>query len=577
MEKKELIHILEEIGTMLDLKGENPFKSRAYFSAARTLETITEDINELVASGKISEIKGIGKALSEKIGTLLHTGHLAYYEDLKQQTPPGLLEMLKIPGLGSKKVKAVYDQLNVSSLGELEYACRENRLRDLDGFGQKSQDKILANIELFKKYSERFLYSTAESAASDLINYLERNTKFIRLSIAGSLRRKKETVKDIDIVASSEIHDRSRLINYFVNYDQCERVVNQGDTKSSIILHSGISADLRIVDDKEYPFILHHFTGSKEHNTALRALAKTMDMKMNEYGIFAKGQRIDCQDESAIFAELGLDFIPPELRENMGEIEAAKHKNLPELYTGEPFYGILHVHTTYSDGSNTLQEIVDACRKMNLKYVGICDHSKSAFYANGLTEDRLTDQFKEIDLLNKELEGFHIFKGIEVDILSDGTLDYSDDILSQCDFVIASVHSIFSLTREAMTERICRALENPYVSILGHPTGRLLLGREPYAVDMHQVIRTAGKNGKAIEINSSPYRLDLDWRLGKLAKANGVKTVLNPDAHMIDGLSEYQYGIGIARKAWFEGIDILNTLSIQELTDYFFQQRSLFT
>ena len=574
MDKKELTHILEEIGTMLDLKGVNPFKSRAYFNAARTLETLSEDINELVASGEISQIKGIGKALSDKISTLLQTGHLPYYEDLKEQTPPGLLEMLKIPGLGSKKVKTVYEQLKISSIGELEYACRENRLRDLAGFGQKSQDKILANIELHKKYSERFLYSKAESAANEVITYLQKNKKFVRLNIAGSLRRKKETVKDIDIVASSKEADRAELMDYFVHYDQCEQVVNQGDTKSSLVLQAGINADLRIVDDEDYPFTLHHFTGSKEHNTALRALAKTMDMKMNEYGIFKNDRRIDCKDEPAIFKQLGLDFIPPELRENMGEIEAAKQRKLPDLYTGKPFCGLLHVHTTYSDGANTLEEIVNACRKMNLQYVGICDHSKSAFYANGLSEERLLQQFTEIDVLNKKLEDFQIFKGIEVDILGDGELDFADDILSQCDFVIASVHSSFSMSQETMTDRICRALENPYVSMLGHPTGRLLLGREPYAVDMKRVITTAGKTGKAIEINSSPYRLDMDWRWGKLAIANGVKTALNPDAHAIEGLSEYRYGIGIARKAWFEGIDVLNTYSSKELADYFTEQRS---
>jgi DNA polymerase (family 10) len=575
MDKKEIIYILEEIGIMLDLKGENPFKSRAYFNAARTLESLSEDLNKLVTSGEISQVKGIGKALVEKIGALIKTGHLPYYEDLKEQTPPGLLEMLKIPGLGSKKVKTVYEQLNISSVGELEYACRENRLRDLDGFGQKSQDKILANIELHKKYSERFLYSTAESAANEIISYLQKNKKFIRLSVAGSLRRKKETVKDIDIVASSKATDRAELMDYYVHYDQCEHVVNHGDTKSSITLQSGINTDLRIVDDEEYPFILHHFTGSKEHNAALRALAKTMDMKINEYGIFKKDRRIDCEDESAIFRQFGLEFIPPELREDMGEIDAARNKNLPDLYTGNPFYGVLHVHTTYSDGANTLQDIVNACRKMNLQYVGICDHSKSAFYANGLTEERLIHQFAEIDVLNKKQEDFHIFKGIEVDILGDGTLDFTDDILSKCDFVIASVHSSFSLSLEAMTNRICRALENPYVSILGHPTGRLLLGREPYAVDMQRIITAAGKNGKAIEINSSPYRLDLDWRWGKLAIANGVKTALNPDAHAIEGLSEYSYGIGIARKAWFEGMDILNTYSTKDLAVYFTEQRSL--
>jgi len=327
--------------------------------------------------------------------------------------------------------------------------------------------------------------------------------------------------------------------------------------------------DLRIVNEDEFPFALHHFTGSKEHNTAMRSLAKNMNLKMNEYGLFRGQERISCMDEMDIFKVLDLQYIPPELREDMGEIEAAQKGEIPALYDGDPFYGILHVHSNYSDGTNTLEEIVDACQKMNLKYMGICDHSKSAYYANGLNEERVLRQHKEIDRLNSRLNNFKIYKGIEVDILGDGSLDFSDDFLSCFDFVIASIHSNFGLGEEAMTKRLVSAIEHPHVTMLGHPTGRLLLGREPYAVNMEKVIEAAGKAGKTIEINSSPYRLDLDWRWGKYAKSKGIKTALNPDAHSVEGLADYKYGIGIARKGWLVTRDILNSYTTDELSHFF--------
>jgi DNA polymerase (family 10) len=569
MEKKEISKVLEEIGKILEIKGENPFKTRAYYNAARTIETLGVDINQLVESGEIANIKGIGKALSEKISLLVKTGTLPYYEDLKASLPDGLLEMLSIPGLGPKKVRAINEKLHISSIGELEYACLENRLRDLEGFGQKSQDKILHSIYLYKKYSERFLYSIAELEAQELLEYLKKQQKVIRLHLAGSLRRRNEIVKDIDIIASCFEKDRKELMQYFIDFPQRESVINQGTTKSTVVLNSGLNCDLRLVNDAEFAYALHHFTGSKEHNTAMRTLAKSMNMKMNEYGLYRMNERIKCKNERDIFNTLSLQYIPPELRENMGEIEAAQKNELPNLYNGDPFYGLFHVHTNYSDGANSISEIVEACKKMGLQYLGICDHSKSAFYANGLDEIRITEQHKEIDLLNSKLIDFRIFKGIEVDILPDGQLDFPDTFLVNFDFVIASVHSSFGLDKNLMTKRIIRAIENPNVTMLGHPTGRLLLGREPYSLDMESVIKSAGKMGKVIEINSSPYRLDLDWRWGKFAKLQGIKTALNPDAHSVDGLLDYKYGIGIARKGWFERHNILNSYTAKEIANYF--------
>jgi len=569
MNKKELIRILEEIGILLELKGENPFKARAYYNAARQFETINADIEELVSSGKIADVKGIGKALTDKISTLVTTGELPYYQELKSSVPGGLFDILKIPGLGTKKVKMIYEKLDVASPGELEYACRENRLRDLSGFGQKSQDNILKNIEQFKKYRQHFLFSVAELEARNLMEYLQENKNIIRIEIAGSLRRKTEIIKDIDIVASCEEKKRNIIMDYFTTSPQIMEIVVKDSTKSTVKLQSGINANLHLVDDARFPLALYHATGNKEHNTAMQSLAQTKNLKLNEYGLFQNDKPLTCKNENDIFKKLDLVYIAPELRENRGEIEAGQKNRLPDLYNGTPFNGIFHIHTTYSDGAHTLEEIVRACRDAGWQYIGISDHSKSAFYANGLTEERVIEQHHEINALNQKYPDITILKGIEADILIDGCIDYNDEFLTKFDFVIASVHSIFGLSENDMTARICRALEHPSVTMLGHPTGRLLLGREPYAIDMEKVIETAGRYNKIIEINSSPYRLDLDWRWGSLARQHNVKTALNPDAHAIDGLQDYRYGINIARKAGFEKADVINSYSTDQIRELF--------
>jgi len=569
MDKKQLIKILEEIGILLELKGENPFKVRAYYNAARQFETMNVDIQDLVSSGKIAEVKGVGKALVDKISTIVNTNELPYYSELKSSVPEGLFEILKIPGLGAKKVKVIYEKLAVSSLGELEYACRENRLRDLSGFGQKSQDNILKNIEQQKKYQQYFLFPVAEYEARELVEYLQNSQDIIRIETAGSLRRKIEFIKDINLVASCIDDMREDIMEYYISAPQVIEVLVKGPTKSTVKLMSGINADLRLVDDEQFPFALHHSTGSKEHNTAMRALAKAKNFQMNEYGLFENKKPVDCKDENEIFNRLGLTFIEPELRENRGEIEYSQNNQLPQLYSGFPFNGAFHVHTTYSDGAHTLEEIVQSCRDSSWQYVGISDHSKSAFYANGLTEDRVSEQQHEIDLLNKKYPDITILKGIESDILIDGSLDYDDDFLTCFDFVIASVHSNFKIQESEMTARICRAVAHPAVTMLGHPTGRLLLGREPYELDMEKVIETAGEFNKIIEINSSPYRLDLDWRWGNFARDNHVKTALNPDAHSVGGLQDYRYGINIACKAGFEQKDVINSYGVEEINKLF--------
>lgn len=566
MDKRTVANILNEIGLLLELKGENPFKSRAYYNAARIIEVLDEDLETLVKEGRLKDVKGIGEALEKKITELVTTGKLKYYEELKQSVPLGLVEMLKIPGLGPKKIKTLYDKLGITTIGELEYACIENRLLSLPGFGEKTQKKIFEGIQFIKQFSGHHLYFEAYEEAVKLKEYLESTGLVIRCEIAGSIRRKKEIVKDIDILATSA--QPEKLMECFVNYQGIKDVVAKGDTKASVVLNSGINADLRVVKDEEFPYALHHFTGSKEHNTAMRHRAKAMGIKMNEYGLFKGDVLISCASEEEIFEKLNLCYIPPELRENAGEIEAAEKGEIPVLVEEKDLKGIFHVHTTYSDGRNSLTDIVQRARELGYSYIAITDHSKSAFYAAGLNEERLLEQWEEIEALNREYDDIVILKGIEVDILPDGSLDYSDDVLEKFDLVIASIHSHFKMGREEMTRRVVKAIENKYVHIIGHLTGRLLLSRDGYEIDVYEVIEAAREHGKVIEINSSPYRLDLDWRYIKQAKERGVKFAICPDAHSIEGLEDVKYGIGIARKGWLEAKDVINTYEIQQVLDF---------
>ncbi|MBP2073134.1 DNA polymerase (family 10) [Thermoanaerobacterium butyriciformans] len=567
VDKKTVVNILNEIGLLLELKGENPFKSRAYYNAARTIEVLDDDIERLIKEDRLKDIKGIGDALNKKLTELITTGRLEYYENLKASIPEGLIEMLKIPGLGPKKIKTLYDKLDIKTVGELEYACIENRLVELPGFGEKTQKKILEGIQFIKQFSGKHLFMDAYLEATSLKQYLIDSGLTIRCEIAGSLRRRKEIVKDIDILATCD--NPEKLMDVFTKYEGIRDIVAKGETKTSITLRSGINVDLRVVKDEEFPYALHHFTGSKEHNTAMRHRAKQMGIKMNEYGLFKDELLIKCRDEEEIFNNLSLSYIPPELRENMGEIEAAEKGLLPVLIEEKDIKGVFHVHTIYSDGANTLSEMVNAARDRGYKIIGITDHSKSAFYANGLKEEDVLRQLDEIDELNSKYSDIKILKGIESDILRDGSLDYDEDILRRFDFVIASVHSNFKMSKDDMTERIIKAIKNRYTKIIGHMTGRLLLARDGYDIDVYKVIDSAAEYGKIIEINSSPYRLDIDWRYIKYAKEKGVKFAICPDAHRIEGLDDVKYGIGIARKGWLEAKDVINTYDFDELNKIF--------
>lgn len=563
MDKKEVSEILEEIGTLLDIQGENPFKIRAYENAARTIAGITEPIENLVLRGELGKLRGIGETLVKKITELVTTGRLKYYEDLKASTPPGLIEMLAIPRLGPKKIKALYEQLKISTIGELEYACHENRLLKLPGFGSKTEKIILEGIEFMKKHREEHFLNAALSQANAILDGMGGCEEIIRISLAGSLRRKKEIIHDIDIVCSAK--NNSKVMERFTTLPNIDEVIAHGETKSTVRMISGINADLRTISDHQFPYALHHSTGSKEHNVAMRGRAKEMGLKMNEYGLFRGEKNIPCKDEAEIYRNLGLAYIPPELREDMGEIEAAEADKLPNLVEEKDLKGFFHVHSTWSDGANTIEEMAEAARKAGYSWIGIADHSQAAAYANGLKIDDVSKQHQEIDRINSRMKDFHIFKGSEVDILDDGKLDYDDKLLGRFDYIVIAVHSRFNLNEEEMTSRIIRAMENDSFTILAHPTGRLLLARNAYSVDVRGLIEAAARTGTIIEINANPHRLDLDWRMCKYAKELGVKLSINPDAHRIDGIADMQYGLGIARKGWLEPADLLNCLTTEKV------------
>lgn len=568
MEKQGTAKILEEIAVLLELKGENPFKSRAYYSAARTVELMgEEELQKLIMQDKLKEVRGIGAALEEKLKELVGTGRLAYYEELKASVPHGLVEMLKIPGLGPRKVRSLNEMLGITTLAELEYACRENRLVNLKGFGNKTQQNILEGIEFIRRNEGRFFYGEALAAGKRLIESLKGFGGLEELSLAGSVRRCREIVKDIDLVAAAV--EPKQLISYFTGLDSVSSVSVSGDTRASVRLEDGIGADLRVVSKKQFPFALHHFTGSKEHNTALRHLARSKGLKINEYGIFkSNSELIECRNEVEFFETLGLSYIVPELRENNGEIEAAAEGKLPALVEEKDIRGVFHVHTTYSDGMNTLEEVVSYCSREGFEYVGITDHSQSAFYAGGLKKDDLAAQKEEIYRLREKYPEIGIFHGVESDIRSDGSLDYDDAVLEELDFVIASVHSGLKMDRGKMTARIVKALAHPCVTMLGHPTNRLLLGREGSFLDLDRVFSAARENGVVLELNASPARLDLDWRYLKRTRDMGLVVSINPDAHRLESFSDIKLGVAVARKGWLDKNRVFNTGSRAEIEDY---------
>jgi DNA polymerase (family 10) len=580
MDKDKVAEILVEIGTLLELKGENPFKTRAYANGARIIEGLNEPLAKIVAEKRLGEIKGIGAALEQKITELVETGKLKYYDELKTSIPPGLIAMLEISGLGPKKIQALNQQLGLDSIEKLATACQAGKVAELDGFGEKTQANILEGIALKQTYASKHLLSDAWLAAEPLLEDLRSQPDVIRCSTAGSLRRFKEIIGDIDLLASAK--NAAAVIEFFVSQPGIVKVLAKGDTKASVILEGGIQCDLRVVSDAEFPFALAYFTGSKEHNIVMRQRTIQRGLRLNEYGLFKSKEEtrdpkllVACQTEEEIFARLDLAFVPPELREDHGEFSAAEKNDLPKLVEWSDLKGALHNHSNWSDGHNTLEEIAEFMDGLGLEYWAITDHSKASFQANGLDATRLREQIQEIGRLNKKFaeagRDFRLLTGAEVDILKD-RLDFDDDILAELDVVVASLH-VPSSSEAENTKRLIRAAENPFVHMLGHLTGRLLLEREPYPVNVPAVIDACAATGTWIELNCNPYRLDLDWRHWPYAKGKGVKCVINPDAHRNAHAGFLRLGAGVARKGWLEKIDVVNTLPWSRLQNALRQKR----
>ena len=570
MTKDEVAEALDEIGTLLELKGENAFRTGAYHNAARIVQQLDGDLDRLVAEKKLEEVRGIGEALSEKITTLVTTGRLPYLENLRESIPAGLVQMLRLPGMGPKKVKALHDALGIDTIDKLKAACERGEVAAQKGFGAKTQQKILDGIAFLGTVGNRVRIDLALPLGLALLEQIRALPGVIRAELCGSLRRRKETAKDIDILASSAT--AQPIMDAFVKLAEVVQVVAHGPTKSSVVATmyaSGekvtLNADLRVVSDEQFPFALHYFTGSKEHNIRMRQRAIDRGWVLNEYGLGSETHRVPAKDEADIFTALGLPFIPPELREDTGEIEAGEKRALPVLVAESDIRGVFHNHTTYSDGTASLEEMALASKRLGFEYFGVGDHSQSLTVARGLPPGAVRKQWAEIDRVNQKLSGITILKGTECDILEDGSLDYDDELLAGFDYVVASVHTRFDMPEPAMTARVCKALSHPAVTMLGHATGRLLLRREGYKINIDQVLEAAARHGKMIEINAQPTRLELDWVHVKRARALGIPIVINPDAHSTGELALYKFGVNVARRGWLTKADVFNTRSLPEV------------
>lgn len=586
MTKNEIADVLNEIATLLELKGENPFKIRAYQTGARALEAIEEaELERLVREEKLGTIKGFGEALVQKITELHTTGRLEFYENLRASIAPGMVELLQIPGLGPKKIRALHDKLGVTDIASLAAACNDGRVAQLDGFGEKTQEKILAGIRNREAYGKRHLWWDAHEIAGPIVAGLRALPGVERAEAAGSLRRGMETIGDLDFLVAAQ--DSGPIVDWFVKMPGVQEVTAQGETKASVRFASGLQADLRIVPADQFVFALHHFTGSKDHNVQMRQRALARGLSLSEWGLVPaegdgtakakaenKALRTAAETEEDLFKALGLRFIPPALREGQGEIEAAEQGELPQLLELSDLRGAFHNHTTASDGRNTLAEMTAAAAALGWDYLGLADHSKSSFQANGLSEERLRKQIAEIGELNASKRfKTHVFTGVECDILADGRLDYDDTLLSELDYIVVSVHNAMTQDEATMTARIIRAIEHPATTMLGHLTGRLLLRREGYRVDAGKVIDAAIANRVIIELNASPWRLDMDWRLWRKAAERGLLCAINPDAHETEGLRHVAAGVNAARKGWLTKDQLLNTRTLAGVRRWFKERK----
>ncbi len=564
MKNQQIANIFNEIADLLELKGENVFRIRAYRRAAQNMDGLSKDVTAL-SREELEAIPGIGKDLAAKIHEFLETGKVSKHEALKKEIPGGVLELLRIPGLGPKKTKLLYDKLHVKGVDDLEAAIRMGKLAGLPGIQKKTEENILRGIELIKRGSERKPLGRVLPLAEDIVRRMKDTAPVDRIELAGSIRRWKETVKDIDILTTSK--EPEKVMEAFVGLPHAGRVLMQGPTKSSIVTDDGIQVDLRVVEERSFGAALAYFTGSKQHNIKLREMAVRAGLKINEYGVFKEpgDVQIGGKKEEDVYKALDLPFIPPELREDTGEIDAALEGRLPKLVTLEDIKGDLHVHTNWSDGSHDLEEIIEAARQKGYRYIAITDHTKGLGVAHGLDEKRLAEEIRLIDETNKRHAGFKILKGTEIDIRVDGRLDLSDEALGGLDLVVASIHSGFGQSKEQMTKRILTALRNTCVSVFAHPTGRLIGVRDAYAVDMEAVLREAARQGVAMEINAQPMRLDLNDLHIKMAKQFGVQLMISTDMHVTSQFDYMTYGVSLARRGWVEKKDLLNALEYEEL------------
>lgn len=561
---EEIAQIFEEMADLLEIEDANPFRVRAYRNAARMIRGMGRELRDMVARGEdLTKLATIGKDLAAKIEEILTTGHAKALDKLHKEIPASLEALLKIPGLGPKRVKVLYHDLHIKTLQQLQSAASRGRLRALPGFGAKTEQRILDSIAAHRSTARRFLYRTAQRYAQPLVAYLQSISGVNDVVVAGSYRRGKETVGDLDILVTATTD--SPVMQRFVHYDEVVEIVSKGATRATVFLRSGIQVDVRVVAQQSFGAALHYFTGSKAHNIQVRRLAQQRGLKINEYGVFKGKQRIAGDTEASVFKAVGLPVIPPELREGHNEIETARVKRLPTLIKDSDLQGDLHIHTTASDGNANIKEMALAAKQCGLKYIAITDHSKSLTVAHGLDEKRLQEQIEKIDHLNEELDGITILKSSEVDILEDGSLDLPDSILSKLDLVVGAVHSKFRLSRNKQTSRILRAMDSKYFTLLAHPSGRLLQVREAYAVDMPRIIKTARERGCFLELNGQPQRLDLDDNYCQLAKEQGVLISINSDGHNPNNFDFLRGGINQARRGWLEKDDVLNTRSLREL------------
>jgi DNA polymerase (family 10) len=567
MTNQELAAIFDHIANILDIQGENPFKIRAYKRAVQVLENLTVQLSTPEDLDNLGKLPGIGDAINKKIKELLETGKLKYYEELKKTEYAPLVEFLKIPGIGPKHAKLIYDNLKIKTVTQLEKAAKKGKLKGLFGLGEKTEENIIKGVTQVRKYKERLPLAFVFPRAQAMLAELKKNSNIKKITLAGSLRRMRDTIADVDILVATD--KPKSVADIFTKLPQVDSVLAKGETKSSILTKDGFQSDLRTVKPEEFGAAQHYFTGSKAHNIRIRSLGVKKKLKVNEYGVFKGKKRIAGRTEEEVFKSVGLPFIPPEIREDWGEIESGLKKKLPDLVELEDLKGDLHVHSEWSDGKNSIQEMAEAAKKMGYKYIAICDHSPAVGITNGLDPERLSQQMKQINRLNKKLKKFKILSGIEVDIKADAKLDLPHEVLKELDLVVAAVHTSFNQPQAEMTKRMIKAVENPNVDIIAHPTGRLIGKREPYEVDMDKLMDACLKNNKVLELNAYPERLDLNDIHCRKAKEKGVKIAISTDAHSVKHLDWIIYGVATARRGWLEPEDVINTLGLQKLLKLF--------